>query len=181
MAINFTSAKPYAKAVFDLALSNDQIMVWKSVLEELALVSVECKKHGLLSDPKVGVEKKVAFFLEAASRLPAAMSLVELLAERKRLTLLPDIADCYQKLFLAHSKILEVRVVSACELSDMQKERLHGVLCQRYGGEILLHYCIDANLIGGAVISISDHIIDHSIKGMLLNLKQNLTFKEQLC
>ncbi|HBC72037.1 MAG TPA: F0F1 ATP synthase subunit delta, partial [Coxiellaceae bacterium] len=65
-----------------------------------------------------------------------------------------------------------------CELTPTQKEQFLVALQKRYNCEILLQCHIDSALIGGAVVYISDKVIDGSIKGMLQKLKLNLLFKD---
>lgn len=181
MAMNLTKAKPYAKAIFNLALSNDQIVMWRDILEMLAQVAIECTKSGILCNPKVEDAIKVGFFSEVILKFPAGEGLIKLLAERKKLTVLPEILVNYQQMCFAYNQILKVKVVSMCELSDIQKEQLNNALNLRYNCKILLQYCIDAELIGGGIIHIADRVVDHSIRGILQNLKHSLTFKEQPC
>lgn len=181
MRVISSSSKHYAKAIFDLALRDGQLVVWQQALAILALIAVECEKKGILSNQKIEAAKKIGLFLEVTTEYPAVIGLVQLLAERKKLIILSDIVVAYRQLLFAHNKTLEVKVVSACELNAEQKERLFAALKQRYNSEILLQYGVDSELIGGGVIYILDRVIDHSFKGILRNLKQNLTFKEQLC
>jgi len=178
MATNLTTARPYAKAIFDLALRKQQLLQWQHLLKMLTVVALECKKRKLLSNPQIKSEQKIDFFSDAINKFPEATNLVTLLATRKNLALLPDIASVYQKLLLAHNKTLEIKIVSACELTPTQKEQFLVALQKRYNCEILLQCHIDSALIGGAVVYISDKVIDGSIKGMLQKLKLNLLFKD---
>ena len=42
MATNLTTARPYAKAIFDLALRNQQLLEWQRLLKTLTMVTLEC-------------------------------------------------------------------------------------------------------------------------------------------
>ena len=99
MTINLTAAKPYAKAIFDLALRNNQVSKWQHTLKMLSLTTTECKKSGLLNNPKIKFAQKIELFSDVIENSPEAINLVQLLAERKKLTILPNIAACYQQLF----------------------------------------------------------------------------------
>lgn len=174
MAIDLGSIRPYAKAIFALALRDQNFYQWQNVLNVLAIIATECKKNSLLNNPNIGRKKELDFFYEASEKFPMAYNLVCILADKKKLEILPDIAFVYQQLLLGYEKTLEAKIVATRELTVMQKERLIKALQERYQHKILLQCQIDPKLIGGAVIYISGQIIDGSIKGMLQRLKQNL-------
>jgi len=178
MAILLTKARPYAKAIFSLALERDQLSLWQDTLKNLTQVVVECGKNKLLDNPKITVAEKIGFFADVINQIPeATTSLVKLLVERKKLTLLPNILASYQQLYLAYNKTLVVKIISAYELNTTQKEQLSCALKERYQKEISLQCHVDDTLIGGAVMYVADKVVDHSIRGMLQRLKQNLLLK----
>lgn len=176
MITNLTTARPYSKAIFALALRDKTLPEWQHALNNLALVAIECKKRFLLKNPGISDKQKLSFFHEISKNFPVATNLIRILTERKKLEILPEIADGYQKLFFEHEKILPVKVETTHELTLGQKERLTTTLQKRFqqNNKILLQYQINKELIGGAVIYIADQVIDGSIKGMLQRLKQNL-------
>jgi F-type H+-transporting ATPase subunit delta len=178
MTIQHIKAKPYAKAIFNLALEQDQLLLWQEKLEELAKVAIECEKNKLLNNPRITALGKISFFADIIKGKPEAISnLIKLLIERKKLILLPDIAADYRQLFFAHNNILEVTVISAYKLVAEQKKQLLSALKKRYRQEIVLKHYIDIALIGGAVLRVGDKVIDGSVRGMLQRLKQNLLLK----
>jgi F-type H+-transporting ATPase subunit delta len=174
MTIDLTAARPYAKAIFALAMRDQRLYEWQNALHMLAAVAVECKKRFLLNNPQVGRKQELEFFNGASADFPLAYNLVRFLAERKNIAILPDIAASYQQLLFEHKKILEAKVVTACELSSIQKEQIVKALQERTQHQILLQCRIDATLIGGAVIYVGGQVIDGSIRGMLQRLKQSL-------
>ncbi|CAL7963368.1 ATP synthase subunit delta [Gammaproteobacteria bacterium] len=174
MTIDLTAARPYAKAIFALALRDRQFYEWQNALNTLATVTTECKKRFLLNNPRVGRKQELEFFSGTSEDFPVAYNLVRVLAERKNIGILPDIAASYKQLLFEHEKILEAKVVTACELSTVQKEQLVKALQERTQHQILLQCQIDTTLIGGAVVYVDGQVIDGSIKGMLQRLKQSL-------
>lgn len=163
---NPTNARPYAKAIFAIALCGGQFSKWQDTLEKLAAIVAECKKRLLSNNP--------IFFHGMLENFPEAINLVNMLTERKKLGILPDIAIEFRKLVLEHKKILEAKITTTCELSAAQKEKIINALQKRYQRQILLQCQIDDKLIGGGVIYIAGQVIDGSIKGMLHRLKQSL-------
>lgn len=179
MITSLPTVRPYAKAIFDLALHDQQLEIWQDRLQVLAVIATEYQQQGLLSDPKITYNQKVDFFTDVVGESIEATNLIKLLTARKKLSLLSEIAVSYQQLFFAHEKILEVKVVSASALAIGQKEQLLNNLQRRYQQyKFLLQYDIDEQLIGGAIIYMAGRVIDYSIKGLLERLKYHLMIKE---
>jgi F-type H+-transporting ATPase subunit delta len=61
----------------------------------------------------------------------------------------------------------DVQVTSAVALSDAQRQRLATALNKRLKREVRLHCDVDATLIGGAIITAGDMVIDGSLKAQL--------------
>jgi len=96
------------------------------------------------------------------------------LAENKRLPLLPVIKVLFQELREEAEKLLRVRVVSAFPLEEDQATRLKQALTKRFEREILLESEVDKSVIGGAVIYAGDQVIDGSLKDRLMRLANSL-------
>ena len=174
MMINQSAVRPYVKAIFALALRDQQLTQWQDILKLLATVATECKKKSILKNPKIGRSQVLNLFCDASQDFPEASNLVRILAKREKLGLLPDIASSYQQRLFEHQKILEAKIVTASELNTTQKEQLTAALQKRYQQQIFPHYQIDNKLIGGMVVYINNQMIDGSIVGLLQRLKQNL-------
>merc|ERR1711939_382701 len=81
----------------------------------------------------------------------AAKNLVAVLAENKRLALLPEIAGLYEELKAQLQNTVDVVVTSAFELSDAQAEKLAAALKARLQCDVRLTSEIDESLVGGAI------------------------------
>ena len=99
---------------------------------------------------------------------------LKLLAENKRLELLPEIHEQFQALRAEWERTLEVEVVSAYELDDADAERLKTRLAERYDRQVSMTSRVDSSLIGGAVIRAGDTVIDGSVRGRLGKLAEQL-------
>lgn len=166
-------AKPYAKAIFSLALAGNQLISWQDTLERLAQAVIEGEKYHLFDNPKITLATKLEIFA-AITGQNEALNLLKLLLEHKRLAWLPAITAGYKQMVLAHNNQLEVQVIAAYELTEEQKQSLLATLKKCYHQEVMLQCYIDTTLIGGAVLYIADKVIDGSIKGVLQRLRLNL-------
>lgn len=171
MAEQATIARPYARAAFDFARSQDALAAWSDALAAAAQVVTDPRVAPLLSSPQVRPQQLVALVAEAAGAAQGPVrNFLDLLAENNRLGFLPEIAAQYEVLRTEAEKVADVEVISAMELDGAQQERLATALRRRLGREIRMHTRTDASLIGGAIVRAGDLVIDGSLKGRLERL-----------
>lgn len=170
-------ARPYAKAAFDLAESDGAAAGWNDMLVLTSSLVSEESVQDLLYSPKVSQSQLVEIISDAAGEAINSKfrNFLAVLAENKRLPLLPDITDLYQRLREEADKLLRVRVVSAFELEEDQATRMKAALARRFDREILLESEVDGSMIGGAVIYAGGQVIDGSLRDRLTKLSNSLS------
>jgi F-type H+-transporting ATPase subunit delta len=95
---------------------------------------------------------------------------VRVLAESRRLGLLPDIAALFE---IQRSKAegrVQAELTTAFPASEAQQAQIIESLRRRLGREVELTCKTDAALLGGAVIRAGDLVIDGSVRGKLERL-----------
>ena len=175
MAEKATIARPYARAAFDHARGHDALAAWSGVLAAAAQVASDPRVVPLLTSPHVKPAQLVGLVAGAAAAEGPARNFLDVLAENRRLGLLPEIAAQYEVLRTEAEKVADVEVVSAMELDAAQQERLAQALRARLGREVRMHTRTDASLIGGAIVRAGDLVIDGSLKGRLERLASEMT------
>ena len=176
MADNASIARPYAKAVFDLAQENDAFDAWTSALEQLAAISSDADFSALVSDPRVDASKVTELLTDLAKdSLPeGGANFVNLLVQNDRLESLSDINVQYVDLVAKAKALVNAEVITAMPLTADQKSSLATALEARLGLKVELQETVDADLIGGAVIKAGDLVIDGSAKGRVEKLTSAL-------
>ena len=122
--------------------------------------------------PAVKAQELAAFLPEGAPE--GLRALLTVLAENKRLALLPEIATQYAVARDALEQSLDVEVVLAQPADDAALEALKAALRARFKKDIVLTHRIDPALLGGAVIRAGDTLIDGSVRGRLGRLADAL-------
>ena len=171
-----TLARPYAKAAFDLAEADGATGNWNDMLVLASAMVAEESIQNLLYSPEISNSQLVKILSDTAGeafngRFRDYLSVV---AENKRLPLLPEITTLYQRLREEADKLLRVKVVSAFTLDESQATRLKDALARRFDREILLESEVDSSVIGGAVIYAGGQVIDGSLKDRLTKLSNSL-------
>ncbi len=168
-----TIARPYAKAVFELALEKQHLQQWSDLLFILATVSLDESVQKLIHEPSFPDAELAQLFIDVAGQYADenGKTFFQLLAQNKRLSVLADIKANYEHLKSEQEKSLEVSVVSFIEMSDAQKQALAQSLKERLKRDISINEKIDKSILGGAIIRAGDMVIDGSVKGKLDKLK----------
>ena len=175
-----TIARPYAKAAFDFAVeqnTSDKSAVekWNEMLGFLAeLVKNETMQNyltGSLSAQKLA-DTVISICGEQLDQY--GQNLVRLMAENKRLTVLPQVFKEFQHYVEEYKAIAEVNVISAQPLSVMQQERIAAAMEKRLAQKVKLNCNVDSSLIAGVIIRTEDFVIDGSSRGQLARLANEL-------
>jgi F-type H+-transporting ATPase subunit delta len=172
-----TLARPYAKAAFELADAENATRSWNDMLDLASALVSEEGMANLLQSPEVTKSQVVQILKDTAgesfnSRFTDFLSV---LAENKRLSLLPEITSLYQRLREEADRLLRVKVVSAFALDEDQSRRMQEALARRFDRDILLETEVDSSVIGGAVVYADGQVIDGSLKDRLAKLSNSLS------
>ncbi|WP_407353887.1 F0F1 ATP synthase subunit delta [Luteimonas sp. R10] len=170
-----TLARPYARAAFSIAREAGAFAQWSDALAFSARVAADPQVAGLLGHPRLDDADAVALLSPGGDGAGQAFAdFLALLAENRRLALLPEIAGQFEQLRADAERIVRARVTSASELPAGELEGIRAALKKRFGREVELETAVDEALIGGAVIAAGDVVIDGSLRGKLARLQSAL-------
>ena len=171
-------ADRYARAIFELGIESGQLKPMSDQIRQLAEIYSESPElRSVLDNPLVEEEKRAAILNELTSRLgmgELARNSVRLLAQRRRLRALPDIAKRLGTLSDEKAGLLRVSVTSAVPLNETQYQMLSAELERALSKRVILERIEDPSLLGGIVTRIGDNTIDGSLKGHLAELERQL-------
>ena len=172
MAEALTIARPYAKAAFETAQAKQQLAAWSRMLAAAAAGVGEPAVQTLLGSPKLPKQQIAQIFIELVGQElgDSGANFIKLLAENRRLGLLPVIAQVFTQLRADAERTIEATVVSASPLGDEERTALARALKKRLNREVTLQCETDSRLIGGAVIRAGDLVIDGSVRSKLERL-----------
>ncbi len=183
MADFSTVARPYAKALFDLANGERKLTEWSAALGAAAAVLSDANAKRALANPGLGDEARATLVGSIASAIKGGELLGErrkartcctLLAENDRLTALPEIAAQFDALKAAAENKVKVTVTSATAVDGALAEQIKKALQHKLGRAVELTLAVDASLIGGAIIQADDMVIDGSVRTRLQRLTEKL-------
>ncbi len=176
MADFTTAARPYAKAVYELASESNSIDSWGDALANLAGVVNDSQIAEMLSSPDMSKQQKGELVIQVMgdNLNQQQQNLVKLMAENSRLVLMSDVLEQFEVARAKAENKIEAEVVSAFELSAEQTDELINTLKNKLGCDVTLTTTVDESLIGGVIIKAGDTIIDASMKSQLDSLAISL-------
>jgi F-type H+-transporting ATPase subunit delta len=177
MAEKSTIARPYAKALFELALGQKKLGAWAELLALFASVVSDERVKKLLISPHVTTAELAELFVAiGGERLDEhGRNFVGTLAANRRLGFLPEIAAIFERLKAESENTADVRVISAAPLDAEQQRKYAAALQKRLKREVRLHCEVDPVLLGGAILRADDLVIDGSLRGRLERLAADVT------
>lgn len=179
MAELLTAARPYAKALYEVA-NVDDVKQWLPVMELCQALGDNEETKNLLKSRCLTSEQFLSVFQSLAKsvnikNIPEKFNdFVQVLVGNKRAVMLPEIASLFIAEVNKSNDTVIAKIITAKTLSDASKDNLIQKLEKRYGKKVEASIEIDNSLIGGAVIEVGDTVIDGSVKGRLEQLTKAL-------
>lgn len=176
MADLSTLARPYAKAVFELARDSGKLKDWSAQLAAIAEAVADPQLSRLIGHPALTRAQLAAILGEAlAKQLDSeGQSLLRLLADNGRLKSAGFIAEQYEALRAEAESRVDVEITSAVAVEKPQQDALAESIRKRLARDVAVQWKTDAELIAGAVIRAGDLVIDGSVRGELERLQTAL-------
>lgn len=170
-------AKRYAKAVFSLAHEDnllDKVSVDFIQIADLAVQSSEFST--LLSNPLINEKDKLSILEQVLSGKiePMTLNFLKLLADKKRIASLSEIAEEFRIMMLSHSNHVEGELISAVALNVSQVNAIKNNIEEITGKAVLLTEKLDQSVLGGFIVKVEDWVLDNSIRYQLSKLREKL-------
>jgi F-type H+-transporting ATPase subunit delta len=169
-----TVAFRYAKSLLDLAKEKN---VEEKVYEDMKLFTQVCDENHqfylLLKSPIVSHYDKLTILQKVFTGKvdPASMSIFEIITRKNREEMLPHIAEDYLRQYELLKDIQKAYITTAAPLTAAQKTEFQKIVADATGKKVEIVEKIDANLIGGYILTVNDRQIDTSVKTKLNELR----------
>ena len=172
-----TAARPYARAVFEMAEKSGKLSEWSELLGFMSGMASNEQVIDLLASPKMAKQSGADAFIQLADGKLSdeAKNLVSMLAENNRLSLLPEMSVIYEVLKDEAEGSVEAIVTAAQKLTQAEEKSISDALGKRLGRKVKLKVSVNDALLGGAIIQAGDLVIDGSLRGRLAKMTSAVT------
>lgn len=165
-------ARPYAKAVFELAQEAGDYAKWSDQLAFLSVVSTDGNILDAIQNPAISKQQIIDLLLDIGEGQldEQGQNLVKILVRNDRIVALGDINEQFLVKRDEAEQVIEAQLITAAAVDDAQKLKIQKALSARLGKTINLETSVDESLIGGAVVRAGDWVVDGSVKAQLQEL-----------
>jgi F-type H+-transporting ATPase subunit delta len=176
MAELATIARPYAEALFQVAVKGDLKQAAEQ-LDAVADIAANEQLRQFADSPKT-VDQQVFDMITAVIKTPLSDSIRNLLRtviDNGRLAALPEVAQQFHALVNARSGVSDALVFSAFPIDATQLTAVVQSLEKRFGRKLNASVQVEPELIGGIRVVVGDEVLDTSVKARLEQMKVALT------
>jgi F-type H+-transporting ATPase subunit delta len=171
-------SKRYAKALLSLGQEDGHFENYGKDLQDF---SGFCEDHKEVLEvianqifPVEDRRKILKALLEKSAYSEVVKNFLNLLLDKNRIGIIPQITDHYERLTDDISNIARAEIVTPRLLKEDAKNRLEKVLGDLTSKTIKVEVKEDHSLIGGIVVKIGDWVLDGSVKTQLEGLNESL-------
>lgn len=177
MAEITTIARPYAEAVFKLAREQGKLTAWSEALQLLSSVVSHPEMASLVGNPRITHLQLVELIQGVCQgKLPEeAVPLLKVMAENKRLSVLPQVYQRFEALRYESEGVLDAEITSAFPLGDAEVAAIAASLSTKLGKRVQATTRVDESLIGGVRVAVGDWVVDGSVRARLDQMAVALT------
>lgn len=174
-----TAARRYARAALEIARAQggsapastgQDLRAVAALLAEPAVREL-MPPRGLTDEAR----RRQAGALAAAAKLtPLTARVLELMAARDHLALVPALAAEYEREWNKAQGIVTAEAVSAAPLEVRQARAIEEALARALGARVALKTRVDPAVLGGVLVSAGGRTYDGTVRGRLLALRRRL-------
>ena len=172
-----SAVSTYAEALFEAAREREELEEALGDLQEFVEATRESEELGLFFYGGQIPEREKRRAIDALTEDMAlsARNFLKVLSDNGREEILEEVLLRYEELVKEHLGRVEVDVTKEVELSEEEvsrlKERLGRLL---EGREVILDTSVDPDILGGAVFRFGGRMVDSSVRGQLLSLREEM-------
>jgi F-type H+-transporting ATPase subunit delta len=176
MAELATLARPYAEALFQVAVNGD-LKQASDELDALAAVASNPQLRQFADAPSAGAAQ-VFDVITSVVKTPlsdASKNLLRTVIDNGRLSVLPEIAAQFRALVSERSGVSDAVIYSAFAIEPAQLADVLASLETRFKRKLNASVQLQPELIGGIRVVVGDEVLDTSVKARLEQMKAALT------
>lgn len=173
------ASKKWAKALIELAQENEEISkedILKDLRDINETISSSDELSNVINNPSISTEEKQIIICKLFQNrvMPIVYNFLFVLNLRKRLNLIGEIADEYEKELEILNNIVRVDITSAIDLNDERRNEIKCRVAEKLHKDIKVNWGVDSDIIAGLIFNINDTVVDNSIRHKLDKLSESI-------
>jgi F-type H+-transporting ATPase subunit delta len=172
-----TIARNYAEALLELANKANNLRGWGELIDQIAnAIETDRRLRIFLESPRVSAQQKNQVIQKAfEAQLPRNfVRFLQALVTHRRQMMIPAVAHEYHDLVdqvegRIHASVTVAREADAAERSIVVQQ-----LSRAIGKEVVPHFHVNPNILGGVVVRVGDTVLDGSVRRRLSTLRMRM-------
>tara|TARA_R110002020_G_scaffold89135_17_gene218243 strand:+ start:1942 stop:2508 length:567 start_codon:yes stop_codon:yes gene_type:complete len=164
-------AERYATAVFEIAKEGGSLKALETSIDDLSTALAESPDLAkLVSSPVFSRAEQRTGVTAVAEKMgvePMLKNTLALMADKRRLFVLPALIQQLRNRLADERGEVTADVVTAKPLTKEQTAKLSETLAKQVGKTVKLNTAVDADIIGGLIVTVGSKMIDTSIRSRL--------------
>jgi F-type H+-transporting ATPase subunit delta len=182
MSANTTIARPYARAIFDIAKNDNTFDKWDNILSYLSVILEEKIAIDFIKNKTISCDDK-ALIINALLKVTHVLdnkveilckNFIQVLAYYNRLLYIKEIKNLYTKHVNIQLERIEALIETAYDINNDQKDEIILCLSKKFDKKISALFNVNDTLLGGFLIRIGDFVLDASIAGNIISLRNKI-------
>ena len=176
-----TIAKPYAQAIFEIAVQNNSVTEWSQLLSATTLVMADANTKAFIASPSKSKDQKFDLISTLVGRVTSKdlskqeTAFINLILNNDRSASISSISNAFEAAVSNSNKSKNFKVISAFELSEAEQNAIVEDLTNKHKTTVSVETEIDLTLKGGVIIKEGDKVIDTSVKAKVDALSVSLS------
>ena len=166
----------YAKALYKLKQSKIS-ETHQQLLPLLELFKNESIKK-VIANPTVSVSLKQEIMEAAANQLSFDQTIknfLKVVVSEGRLTYLPDIIECIEKIAHSENKAEKAELITAVDINDEDTQKIKTQIEKQLSIKLTISKKVDPEILGGFIMNIGQTRIDQSVRKSLRNIVHSVS------
>ena len=163
-----TIARPYARALFNIAQADNAMAEWVEALDASAAMVEHPDFKNILGAPALTHSALIEMLSEASAKSGVSgeqlKNFMSQLVANQRVPLLPHIAERFKAFALGARGAQYAQISTALEVDEAQKNKILSFLQTQGAGELVANWRVDSSLIGGFRAQLDDKVYDFSLE-----------------
>lgn len=168
-------ARVYAEALYEASEQGKVTdKVYKDILLLLDVFTQNNEFVKSFSNPIWGRDSKKSALKEIAEKINInqdTLNCLSVIVDNDRFSEIDLILRAYVEIYYQKHNMLEVEITSAKALSVLQNNKISEILSQKLNKQIIPHFIVDPEILGGLKIKYGSVMIDDSVLGKLNRLE----------
>lgn len=172
-------ASRYVSALLDMAEDARQTdKVEQDLLQLDSMIAESADLRSLIKNPLISSDQQLDGILALAEKAKFQQltgNFLGVVANNRRLPLLPQIIRAFKAELRKRRGEVEARVESAFPMTPAQTDALQKELSKAMGVNVTLNVAVNKDLLGGMIVTVGSRMIDDSVRRKLERLQRTMS------